>query len=641
MGSLLQSKEHQIRNLNTTLTRLKMSVVGIDIGEHSTYIAVAKQGGVEIVSNDYSQRNNPTVVALGGPQRHMGVTAEIQRNLNVKNTISNFKNLLGRSYKDEYVQDSISSVGADVVELEDGGVGFKISNSVYHPEQILAMMFTKVKDIVRSSEEKDISTCVVSVPSYFTEVQIKAVKAAAKIAKVDPFQIVSSTSALAMAYGRTKSNLPIEESNSNTVVFIDCGSSSLEASMVNISRDKAIALGTSSTMATGGKYFDQALLNHFVGEIEEKYRCQIRNNSKALNKLRLGVEKIKKQMSANSNRLPLQIDSLVEDIDVNLTIDRDVFEALIKDHLSEVERTFKDLLTSTGMEKEQIHSVEIVGGSSRVPAVKDMIEKVFGKTPSSSLNADEAVAKGSCFHAASISDKFLTKSFLIKDTKKSREDIEETGISDEKISQFADIETQMVKDDIKEICRQEAKNVLEEQLYKYRAEVNGNSEELENTDEFNNLKEYFQQTEDWLYEEGEDASEGKYNEMLTAMHEKITAFQQWQTEQIKMRALDEKRKRLMDQENSDQKDSTEEDCIQESPCERLCNHNHKQEHQHNEDDGYMNFSPSYYSRHRRPRSEYRRGNTWNSPIMFQDPFTGYGSGPFGRSPFTQRSIFGW
>jgi len=596
---------------------------------------------VEILSNDYSQRNTPTVVSLGGPQRHMGVTAEIQRNLNVKSTISNFKNLLGRSYKDEYVQDSISSVGADVVESKDGGVGFKILDTVYAPEQVLAMMFTKVKDTVRNSEEKDIITCVVSVPSYFTKAQIKAVKAAAKIARVEPVQIVSTTSALAMAYGRTKSNLPLEESNSNTVVFIDCGSSSLEASIVNISTDKAVVLGTSSTMATGGKYFDQALLNHFVEEIEQKYSCQIRNNTKALNKLRLGVEKIKKQMSANSNRLPLQIDSLVEDIDVNLTIDRNVFETLIKDHLSEIEKTFMNLLSSTGIEKEQIHSVEIVGGSSRIPTVKDMIEKVFGMTPSASLNADEAIAKGSCFHAASISDKFLTKNFLIIETEKAEEDTEETGISHEKISQFADVETQMIKDDIKEICRQEAKNVLEEQLYKYRAKVNEKSDELENTDEFSHLKEYFQQTEDWLYEEGEDASEGKYNEMLRAMHEKITAFQQWQSEQIKMRSIDEKRKRLEDQENSEKWYSTEKDCIQKPLCEKMCNPNHEHTHQHIKDESQMNFSPSYYNRHRRPRSEYRRGNTWNSPMMFQDPFAGYGSGPFGRSPFTQRSLFGW
>ena len=621
-----------------------MSVVGIDIGEHSTYIAVAKQGGVEIISNEYTQRNTPTLVALGGPLRHMGVTAEIQRNLNVKKTVSNFKSLLGRTYKDEYVQDSISSVGADVVELEDGGVGFKISNAVYCPEQILAMMFTKVKEIVRSSEEKDISTCVVSVPSYFTKTQINAVEAAAKIAKVEPVQIVSNISALAMAYGRTKSNLLPEDSSHNTVVFVDCGSSIMEASMVNISRDRAVVLGTSSTLATGGKYFDQALLKYFVEEIEQKYKCQIRNNTKALNKLRIGVEKVKKQMSANSNKLPLQIDSLVEDLDVNLTIDREIFEALIEDQMNEIKKTFLGLLSSTGVEKEQIHSVEIVGGSTRIPAVKDMIEKVFGMTPSSSLNADEALAKGCCFHAVSKSDKFLTKSFQIKEVENRDGNMEKTvpGIDHEKIAKFADIETQLVKDDIIEISRQEAKNILEEHLYKYRSEVNETSDGVENTDEFINLKEYFQQIEDWLYEEGEEASEGKYKEMLTTMHEKITTFHQWKTEQIKIKALEEKRKRLIDQETSEaEQDHKQESAFERMYARKMPNHDQKQEHHPNEDDSPINFSSPYYRRHGRPRSEYRRGNTWSSPLMFQDPFPGYGSVSFGRSPFAQRSVFGW
>ena len=115
-----------------------MAVVGIDIGDHSTYIAVAKQGGVETIANDYTQRNTPTIVALGGRQRFMGVSAENQRNLNVKNTVSYFKNFLGRSYKDEYVQKELNEIGADVVELEDGKVGFKIHNNTYRPEQILA-----------------------------------------------------------------------------------------------------------------------------------------------------------------------------------------------------------------------------------------------------------------------------------------------------------------------------------------------------------------------------------------------------------------------------------------------------------------------------------------------------------------------
>merc|ERR1712106_944417 len=174
-------------------------------------------------------------------------------------------------------------------------------------------------------------------------------------------------------------------------VFIDYGSGGLQTTMVGISKEKAAVLGSSSSTCTGGKFLDKALLDHFVQEIETKYKCQIQNNTKALNKLRIAVEKIKKQMSANSNKLPFQLDSLVDDIDVNVSIDR---------------ATFK---------KEHLHSVEIVGGSTRIPAVKQIIQEVFGITPNSSLNADEGVSKGCGLQAAEHSDKFRTKKFDIQE----------------------------------------------------------------------------------------------------------------------------------------------------------------------------------------------------------------------------------
>ena len=119
-----------------------MAVVGLDIGDHSTYISLARQGGVDTIANDYTQRATPTIVALGGRQRFMGVSAENQRNLTVKNTVSYFKNFLGRKYKDEYVQRMIGRVGAEVVELQNEQVGFRVQGNDYQPEQLLAMMFT-------------------------------------------------------------------------------------------------------------------------------------------------------------------------------------------------------------------------------------------------------------------------------------------------------------------------------------------------------------------------------------------------------------------------------------------------------------------------------------------------------------------
>jgi len=120
-----------------------MAVVGVDIGDYNTFISVARQGGVETIANEYSQRNTPSIVALGDKQRFMGVSAENQRNINVKNTVSFFKNFLGRSFKDPYVQKQLGNVGAEVVELTDGKIGFILGEKTFVPEQILGMMLTK------------------------------------------------------------------------------------------------------------------------------------------------------------------------------------------------------------------------------------------------------------------------------------------------------------------------------------------------------------------------------------------------------------------------------------------------------------------------------------------------------------------
>jgi len=648
-----------------------MTVVGIDIGDHSTYITVAKQGGVETIANDYTQRNTPTIVALGSRQRHMGVSAENQRNLNVKNTVSYFKNFLGRTFKDEFVQKQRFEIGADVVELEDGKVGFNIHDNIYTPEQILAMMFTKVKDIVLKDQGEEISTCVVSVPIHFTETQRSALMDAARVAKLNLVQIMNDTSALALAYGKSKDDLNEDDKNLRYVVFIDYGAGGLQTTMVGISKEKATVLGSSSSILTGGKFLDKVLLDYFVQEIETKYKCQIRNNSKALNKLRITVEKIKKQMSANSNKLPFQLDSLVEDIDINMTIDRSLFEELIQGHLEEIRKTFINLLNSTTVKREQIHSIEITGGSTRIPAVKQIIQEVFGKAASSTLNADEGVSKGCGLQSAEHSERFRTKKFSIqevvtngieaayvhegnqekmliydegdnasderlltlkadlptgiavqysenvnidnkfitlyqiesekaknadielvfkmdpngmvqmqkvrvmtKEEPKRRKTNEPTlgkenseqsnnpvpccelkfngtslgGIAKELVNNYVAYEEQMIKEDFKEISRQEAKNVLEEHLYKYRAEVVENSEAIKEEEAFKSIRDYFDQTENWLYEEGEDAPAETYKDILRSFHDKMNVFKMWKTKFLQIKAKEADKKMFMEQQ---------------------------------------------------------------------------------------------
>jgi len=648
-----------------------MSVIGVDIGDYNTYISVARPGGVDTIANEYSQRNTPSIVALGDRQRFMGVSAENQRNLNVRNTVSFFKNFLGRSFKDPYVQKELPNVGAEVVELADGKIGFNLGSKPFVPEQILGMMLTKVREIVRTEQKEDIETCVISVPLHFSQTQRAAVLDSARLAGLPAVQIINDTSALALAYGKTKSDLPEDAASPRYVIFVDLGCGGLQTSLAAVSKYKATVLATSTSTATGGKFMDSALLNYTVAEIENKYGCQIRNNKKAINKLRLAVEKIKKQMSANSNKLPLQIENLCEDVDVSLSLDRAKFEELIQADLEEVKRTLSLLLDSTTVTKSQLHSVELVGGSSRIPAVRQIVQDLFDLQPSYSLNADEGVSRGCGLQAAANSNKFMTKTFhieevvshameavynhegvqeklvifdegeaakeeriitlkadlplhlalqygehvdisnrfislyelagheemknadlelafsvspqglinldrarvLITDESKRRKTTESTdptlqkggkegeeekqqnsssrevtvsvtslaGLPTQLIAHLQEQEKRMIEDDLREVSRQEAKNLLEETLYKLRSEVAEASEGFEAEEAVNNMKSYFDQIENWLYDEGEDVSEESYRDILKQLKDRVKVFQMWRSRMVEMRAREQER----------------------------------------------------------------------------------------------------
>merc|ERR1719193_2448461 len=318
-------------------------------------------------------------------------------------------------FKDEYVQRKIGQVGAEVVELQNEQPGFRVQGEDYRPEQLLAMMFTKVRDIVRQDQGEEIATCVVSVPVYFTETQRSAVLDAGKVAGLPIVQLMNDTSALALAYGKTKTEeLEEDEAKPRYVVLVDVGASGVQSSLVGVSKRKATVLGTSWSNSTGGSSLDATLRAHIVAEIEKKYKVKLEGNSKALNKLGIAVEKVKKQMSANSNKLPMQIDSL-DDVDVNISVDRATFQQLACEQLEEVRTCLLSLLQVTTVRREQLHSVELVGGAGRMPAIKQIVQEVFGIAPTSSLNADEAVSKGCGLQAASQSDKFRTKKFEVQE----------------------------------------------------------------------------------------------------------------------------------------------------------------------------------------------------------------------------------
>ncbi|GFU18228.1 heat shock 70 kDa protein 4L [Nephila pilipes] len=393
-----------------------MSVIGIDFGNENCYIAVARAGGIETIANEYSQRSTPTYVAFGEKTRDLGVTAKNKQITNLKNTLFSFKRLIGRKYKDPVIQSEMQYVPFLTCELPNGDVGVKVNylqeECVFTVPQVMAMMFTKLKEIAESNLRIKVQDCVVSVPVYYTDVERRAILNSAEIAGLNVLRLMNEPTAVALAYGFYKQDLTEKPKN---VVFVDLGSASLQATAVAFTNGKLKILGSTWNRNLGGRDFDNVLVRHFVKEFNEKYKLDILSNNRAVIRLLQECEKLKKQMSANSLELPLNIECFMNDKDVSGRMKREVFETLSEQLLQLIEYTLVKLLHDTHLKPDDIDSVQVVGGSSRIPAFKSLIQKVFGKEPSTTLNQDEAVARGCALQCAMLSPTFKVRDFAITD----------------------------------------------------------------------------------------------------------------------------------------------------------------------------------------------------------------------------------
>jgi len=667
-----------------------MAVVGVDIGDHTTHISIAQLGGVETIANDYSLRATPSVVALGERQRLMGVAAENQRNLNPKNSVSFFKNSLGQAYTAETAEIVAAQFGARITrDSNTGRLTFHVDTRKLSPEQCMAMLMTKVKGLVAAATgEDELETLVVSVPTYFSQSQRASVRQAAEIAGLRINELITDTSALALAYGKSRSDLPSDTAAARHVVIIDVGSEGCQAVLAAFTAGQAKVLASSFTH-TGGRSMDDKLVEFAVKTIEDKYKVRIESgNLKARNKLRNAMEKAKKQMSANTNAIPVTIDSLVEDKDVQLSVDRATFEELIKNEVADIKASLDNLLDSTTIKPADIHSVEIVGGTTRIPIIKNTIQEVFGLSLGSTLNADEAVSRGCALHAANISPKFITKKFEVVDcvhhgveavfvhggehervmvcdegdsadeekqleitadlplnialqyyeaecvtattvaqkpdkllalykvegTEDARAGVfslkfrfDAFGLLDlkecvlvseeqhkrrrrrsgscssdnspastattgemvpchtvlaftrtmptedsEAVARLAAREAAWVKEDAAEVARQETKNQLEEQLYQARHQVTDAADAVDTQEVYTQLVAYFDEIENWLYEEGEDAPASSYLEVAETLKAKLKVYSVWLDKFNQMKAREEERKRFIETQNNNQ-----------------------------------------------------------------------------------------
>ncbi|XP_060073295.1 heat shock 70 kDa protein 4-like [Ylistrum balloti] len=396
-----------------------MSVVGFDLGCLTCFVGVARAGGIETIANEYSDRCTPAYVSMNEKNRCMGVSAKNQNTTNLKNTVSCFKRLIGRKFNDPLVQEELKSYFKpyEVVEGPGGEILVQVNymgeKQSFTPTQLTAMLLTKLRETSEAALKTKVVDVVVSVPAFFTDIERRAMLDACQVAGLNCLKVMSDTTAASLAYGIYKQDLPAETEKARTVVFVDMGYCSTQVAAVAFNKGKLKVLGVESDRKLGGRDFDNELVRYFVDDFKTRFKVDAMTRPKALVRLTQECEKLKKLMSANSTPIPINIECFMDDKDVSGRMDREKFEELTKHLMVKAEVLFKALLQNTKLSQNDIYSVEIVGGSSRIPAIKGMVQQVFAKEPSTTLNADEAVARGCALQCAILSPTFRVRDFSI------------------------------------------------------------------------------------------------------------------------------------------------------------------------------------------------------------------------------------
>lgn len=391
-----------------------MSVVGFDFGNESCVVAVARQRGIDVVLNDESKRETPALVCFGEKQRFLGTAGAASSLMNPKNTISQIKRLIGRQFSDPELQRDIKSLPYSVTAGPDGypliHAQYLGESKTFTPTQVLGMVFSDLKTIAEKNLNAAVVDCCIGIPVYFTDLQRRAVIDAATISGLHPLRLIHETTATALAYGIYKTDLP--ENDPMNVAFVDMGHASMQVCIAAFKKGQLKILAHSFDRSLGGRDFDEALFQHFAAKFKDEYKIDVYQNAKACLRLRAGCEKLKKVLSANPEA-PLNIECLMDDKDVRGHIKRDEFEEISAPILERVKKPLEKALADAGLTIENIHSVEVVGSGSRVPAMIKILTEFFKTEPRRTMNASECVAKGCALQCAILSPTFKVREFQV------------------------------------------------------------------------------------------------------------------------------------------------------------------------------------------------------------------------------------
>lgn len=399
---------------NTHYIFIRMSVegasIGIDLGTTYSCVGVWQNERVEIIANDQGNRTTPSYVAFNDTERLIGDAAKNQVAMNSSNTIFDAKRLIGRKTSDSLVQQDMKHWPFKVLSGDNDKpkfeVQYKHETKYYSAEEISSMVLIKMKEIAEAYLGREVKNAVITVPAYFNDAQRKATQDAGIISGLNVLRIINEPTAAALAYGLDKKG---EEQN---VLIFDLGGGTFDVSLLAIEDGMFEVKATAGDTHLGGEDFDNRMVDYFVLEFKRKFKKDLSGNPRALRRLRTACERAKRTLSS-STQAHLEIDSLFEGVDFNSIITRAKFEELNMDYFKKCMTPVERVLSDAKISKSQVHEVVLVGGSTRIPKVQELLSDFFnGKTLNTSINPDEAVAYGAAVQAAILSGQNTTSESL-------------------------------------------------------------------------------------------------------------------------------------------------------------------------------------------------------------------------------------
>ncbi|XP_063918599.1 heat shock protein 70 A1-like [Zophobas morio] len=378
---------------------VKSPAIGIDLGTTYSCVGVWQHGKVEIIANDQGNRTTPSYVAFTDTERLLGDAAKNQVAMNPSNTIFDAKRLIGRKYDDQKIQQDLKHWPFKVIN--DCGkpkmqVEYKGEIKKFSPEEISSMVLTKMKETAEAYLGTTVRDAVITVPAYFNDSQRQATKDAGVIAGLNVMRIINEPTAAALAYGLDK-NLKGER---NVLIF-DLGGGTFDVSILTIDEGSLFEVrATAGDTHLGGEDFDNRLVSHLADEFKRKFKKDLRSNPRALRRLRTAAERAKRTLSS-STEASIEIDALFDGIDFYTKLSRARFEELNADLFRGTLEPVEKALNDAKMDKGMIHDIVLVGGSTRIPKIQQLLQNYFnGKPLNLSINPDEAVAYGAAVQAA-------------------------------------------------------------------------------------------------------------------------------------------------------------------------------------------------------------------------------------------------